>query len=134
MEGWQKHYVGMVEWLAPKIHEGVKSVDPETNTVVTGFEIYKAALVSAIPAQTVGKIARDAGLANPSGFRPTDPASMNLRSDVRALVQHPNAALGNVLANHPRRVSSVNAKVGSAGVWARALNRIEGMTAREERR
>ena len=51
MEGWEKHYPGMVEWLGPKIHEGVKSVDPKTNTVVTGFETYKAQLVNVIPAR-----------------------------------------------------------------------------------
>ena len=57
----------MVEWLSPKIHDGLKSVDPKTNTVVTGFETYKnAALVNVIPAQMAGKIARDAGLANQS--------------------------------------------------------------------
>jgi NADPH-dependent 2,4-dienoyl-CoA reductase/sulfur reductase-like enzyme len=81
MEGWQKHYPGMVEWLGPKIHEGVKSVDPKTNTVVTGFETYKAALVNVIPAQMAGKVARDAGLANQSGFCPIDPASMKSMSD-----------------------------------------------------
>jgi sulfide dehydrogenase [flavocytochrome c] flavoprotein chain len=81
MEGWQKHYPGMVEWLGPKIHEGVKSVDPKTNSVVTGFETYKAALVNVIPAQMAGEIARDAGLANQSGFCPIDPTSMKSSSD-----------------------------------------------------
>jgi NADPH-dependent 2,4-dienoyl-CoA reductase/sulfur reductase-like enzyme len=81
MEGWQKHYPGLVEWLGPKIHEGVKSVDPKTNSVVTGFETYKATLVNVIPAQMAGKIARDAGLANQSGFCPIDPTSMKSSSD-----------------------------------------------------
>ena len=81
MEGWQKHRPGMVEWLGPKVHEGVKSVDPKINTVVTGFETYKAALVNVIPAQMAGKIARDAGLANQSGFCPIDPTSMKSTSD-----------------------------------------------------
>ncbi len=68
-EGWEKHYPKMVEWLSPKIHDGLKSVDPKTNTVVTGFETYKnAALVNVIPAQMAGKIARDAGLANEFGL------------------------------------------------------------------
>ena len=31
----------MVEWLGPKIHDGLKSVDPKTNTVETGFETYR---------------------------------------------------------------------------------------------
>ena len=81
MEGWTKHYPGMVEWLGPKIHEGVKSVDPKTNTVVTGFETYKAALVNVIPAQMAGKIAGEAGLANQSGFCPIDPTSMKSMTD-----------------------------------------------------
>jgi NADPH-dependent 2,4-dienoyl-CoA reductase/sulfur reductase-like enzyme len=81
MEGWQKHYPGMVEWLGPKVHDGIKSVDPKTNTVVTGFETYKAALVNVIPAQMAGSIARDAALANQSGFCPIDPASMRSTAD-----------------------------------------------------
>jgi NADPH-dependent 2,4-dienoyl-CoA reductase/sulfur reductase-like enzyme len=86
-EGWEKHYPGMIEWLEPKIHEGVKSVDPKTNTVVTGFETYtNAALVNVIPAQMAGKIARDAGLANQSGFCPIDPASMKSAMDPNVYV------------------------------------------------
>ena len=82
LEGWAKHYKGMVEWLGPKVHDGVKSVDPKTNTVVTGFETYKnAALVNVIPAQMAGKIARDAQLVNASGFCPIDPTSMNSTMD-----------------------------------------------------
>jgi sulfide dehydrogenase [flavocytochrome c] flavoprotein chain len=81
-EGWEKHYPGMVEWIGPKIHEGVKSVDPKTNSVVTGFETYKnAALVNVIPAQMASAIAREAGLANASGFCPIDPATMKSLSD-----------------------------------------------------
>ena len=30
VEGWQKHYPGMVEWQDPKMHGGVKNVDPKT--------------------------------------------------------------------------------------------------------
>jgi NADPH-dependent 2,4-dienoyl-CoA reductase/sulfur reductase-like enzyme len=81
-EGWEKHYPGMVEWIGPKVHDGIKSVDPKTNTVVTGFENYdKVALVNVIPAQMAGGIARDAGLANASGFCPIDPANMKSAND-----------------------------------------------------
>lgn len=80
--GWEQHYPGMVEWLGPKVHDGVKSVDPKTNTVVTGFETYKnVALVNVIPAQMAGMIAREAKLTNASGFCPIDPASMKSASD-----------------------------------------------------
>ncbi|MBI5321955.1 NAD(P)/FAD-dependent oxidoreductase [Bradyrhizobium sp.] len=81
-DGWETFYKGMVEWLGPKVHDGLKSVDPKTGTVVTGFETYKdCALVNVIPAQMAGKIARDAGLADASGFCPIDPATMKSAKD-----------------------------------------------------
>ena len=73
MEGWEKHYPGMIEWQDPKIHGGIKGVDPKTGEVKTDFSTYKAALANVIPAQMAGKIARDAGLADQSGFCPIDP-------------------------------------------------------------
>lgn len=78
-EGWQKHYPGMVEWMDPQMHGGVKAVDPKANTVTTDFETIKANLVNVIPAQMAGKIARDAGLANQTGFCPID--ATNMKSD-----------------------------------------------------
>lgn len=81
-EGWEKMYPGMVEWLGPKIHDGIKSVDPKTGTVVTGFETYKnASLVNVIPAQFAGKIARDAELVNESGYCPINPDTMQSAKD-----------------------------------------------------
>jgi len=81
-EGWEKIYPGMVEWLGPKIHDGVKSVDVKSSTIVTGFETYKnVALVNVIPAQMAGKIARDAGLTNASGFCPINPENMQSAND-----------------------------------------------------
>jgi NADPH-dependent 2,4-dienoyl-CoA reductase/sulfur reductase-like enzyme len=85
-EGWEKFYPGMIEWLPPSIHDGIKSVDPKTGTVTTGFETYKAALVNVIPAQMAGAIARDAGLADASGFCPVDPATMKSAKDANVTV------------------------------------------------
>jgi len=84
MEGWQKHYPGMIEWQDPKMHGGIKGVDVATMTVKTDLADYKAAMVNVIPAQMAGKIARDAGLTNPSGWCPIDAA--NMRSTVDANV------------------------------------------------
>ncbi len=81
-EGWEKFYPGMVEWLGPKIHDGIKNVDPKTATVVTGFETYKnAALVNVIPAQMAGKIAHDAQLVNQSGYCSINPETMQSSLD-----------------------------------------------------
>lgn len=86
-EGWDRHYPGMVEWMSPKIHDGLKSVDPKTGTVVTGFETYKnAALVNVIPAQMASKIARDAELTNESGFCPINPENMRSVKDTSIYV------------------------------------------------
>jgi sulfide dehydrogenase [flavocytochrome c] flavoprotein chain len=86
MEGWEKHYPGMVEWQDPKVHGGIKGVDPKANTVKTDLGEYKAGLVNVIPAQMAGKIARDAGLPNESGFCPIDPASMKSTVDPNIFV------------------------------------------------
>ncbi|MDI4658062.1 FCSD flavin-binding domain-containing protein [Xanthobacter autotrophicus] len=73
-EGWEAHYPGMIEWMAPDISEGVRSVDPETGTVVTGFETFaRADLVNVIPAQWAGALARASGLTDASGWCPVDP-------------------------------------------------------------
>lgn len=81
-QGWERHYPGMVEWLGPKVHEGVKSVDPSTMTVVTGFETYaNCALINVIPAQMAGQIAREAGLAPPTGYCAINPETMQSKAD-----------------------------------------------------
>ncbi len=81
MEGWEKHYPGMVEWQGPKVHGGLKSVDAKTMTVVTDLASYKANLINVIPAQSAGKIALDAGLANQTGFCPINPENMKSSID-----------------------------------------------------
>lgn len=86
MEGWQKHYPGMIEWIDPNIHGGIKGVDPKAMTVSTDFETIKADLVNVIPAQMAGKIARDAGLTDQTGFCPIDGASMKSAQDPNIFV------------------------------------------------
>jgi sulfide dehydrogenase [flavocytochrome c] flavoprotein subunit len=81
MEGWEKHYPGMVEWQDPKMHGGVKNVDAKAMTVKTDLGETKAQLINVIPAQMAGKIARDAGLANASGFCPINPENMRSATD-----------------------------------------------------
>ncbi|PPQ41959.1 NAD(P)/FAD-dependent oxidoreductase [Rhodopseudomonas palustris] len=80
-EGWQKHYPGMVEWMDPKMHGGIKGVDPQAMTVTTDFETIKADMVNVIPAQMAGKIAREAGLVNETGYCPIDATNMKSAID-----------------------------------------------------
>ena len=86
MEGWQKHYPGMIEWQDAKMHGGVKNVDAKSMTVKTDLAEYKAQLINVIPAQMAGKIARDAGLANVSGFCPINPENMRSTTDANVYV------------------------------------------------
>jgi NADPH-dependent 2,4-dienoyl-CoA reductase/sulfur reductase-like enzyme len=80
-QGWERHYPGMVEWQDPKVHGGIKGVDARTMTVETDLASYKASLANVIPAQMAGRIARNAALANGSGFCPIDAASMRSAID-----------------------------------------------------
>ncbi len=115
-EGWENHFKGMVEWLGPKVHDGVKSVDPKTNTVVTGFETYKnVALVNVIPAQMAGAIARDAGLANASGFCAIDPTSMKSAVDKNIYVLGDSCIAGDM----PKSAFSANSQAKVAAMIIR---------------
>lgn len=115
-EGWEKHYKSMVEWLGPKIHDGLKSVDPATGTVVTGFETYKnAALVNVIPAQMAGAIARDAGLANASGYCAIDPENMKSAVDPNIYVLGDACIAGDM----PKSAFSANSQAKVAALMIR---------------
>lgn len=88
LDGWERYYPGMIEWLPPSIHEGIEEVDPATMTVRTGFGVHRnCALVNVIPAQTAGTLALASGLADRTGFCPVRPDDMSsaLARDVHVL-------------------------------------------------
>jgi NADH dehydrogenase FAD-containing subunit len=76
----------MIEWQDPKVHSGIKSVDPSTGEVKTDLANYKADLANVIPAQMAGKIARDTGLVDQSGWCPIDPETMKSKMDPNIFV------------------------------------------------
>jgi NADPH-dependent 2,4-dienoyl-CoA reductase/sulfur reductase-like enzyme len=115
-EGWERHYKGMVEWLGPKVHDGLKSIDPKTGTVVTGFETYKnAALVNVIPAQMAGAIARDSGLANQTGFCVINPETMKSAVDANVFVLGDATIAGDM----PKSAFSANSQAKVAAMTIR---------------
>ncbi|MFD2180634.1 FCSD flavin-binding domain-containing protein [Rhodoplanes azumiensis] len=75
-DGWARHYPGVIEWQDPKMHGGIKSVDPKSMTVTTDLETQKAALVNVIPPQQAGRLGRDAGLTDETGWCPVDAGTM----------------------------------------------------------
>ena len=114
-EGWERHYPGMIEWQDPKMHGGIKGVDPKTMTVTTDLAGYKAQLVNVIPAQMAGKVARDAGLTNASGFCPIDPASMKSANDSNTYVIGDACIAGDM----PKSAFSANSQAKTAAMMIR---------------
>src|SRR5215207_3346944 len=114
-EGWEKHYPGMVEWQDPKMHGGIKGVDPSAMTVRTDLGEYKAQLINVIPAQMAGKIARDAGLGNQTGWCPVDPASMKSASDPNVYVVGDACIPGDM----PKSAFSANSQAKVAAMMVR---------------
>src|SRR6267142_347728 len=116
LDGWERHYPGMVEWQDPKVHGGIKGVDPKTGEVKTDLASYKAALANVIPAQMAGKIARDANLADQSGFCPIDPENMKSKMDPNVFVIGDACIPGDM----PKSAFSANSQAKVAASAARA--------------
>jgi len=74
-DAWARHYPGMIEWLPDQFTGGVMGVDVKARSVLTAGDTFKAAVANVIPAQTAGDLARQAGLADESGWCPVDPVT-----------------------------------------------------------
>jgi sulfide dehydrogenase [flavocytochrome c] flavoprotein chain len=72
---WQELYSGMIERVSLSQGGRVTSVDPRTNTIVTDFGNYTAAVANVIPPQQAGRIAATAGAADNTGWCPIDPVT-----------------------------------------------------------
>jgi len=113
---WEKRYGGMIEWLGPKVHGGIRSVDSLTNSVETGFETYlDCAFVNVIPAQMAGEIARSAGLAPAGGYCTIDPETMKSVSDPNVFVLGDACIAGDM----PKSAFSANSQAKVAAMVMR---------------
>jgi len=72
-EAWTALYPGLIEWVPLSKGGSVSSVDPETLTVKTDFEDYKAAVANIVPPQRAAPIAAAAGVADRTGWCPIEP-------------------------------------------------------------
>ena len=97
------------------MHGGIKRVDASAMTVDTDLANYKAALINVIPAQMAGKIARDAGLANQTGYCPIDPASMKSANDPNIYVVGDACIAGDM----PKSAFSANSQAKVAALMLR---------------
>lgn len=116
MEGWEKHYPGMVEWLPASIHGGIESIDPQTGEIVTGLDTIKADVANIIPAQKAGRIAEAAGLTNESGYCAIEPATMQSKVDANIHVIGDACIAGDM----PKSGFSANSQAKVAAMAIRA--------------
>jgi sulfide dehydrogenase [flavocytochrome c] flavoprotein subunit len=72
-KAWQELYPGLIERISLSQGGRVTSVDPGTNSIVTDFGNYTAAVANVIPPQQAGRIAALAGAADNTGWCPIDP-------------------------------------------------------------
>jgi NADPH-dependent 2,4-dienoyl-CoA reductase/sulfur reductase-like enzyme len=72
-EAWNRLYNGMIEWLPGQFIGPIEGVDPQSRSIRTASEVFKADVANVIPPQMAGAIARQAGLADATGWCPVDP-------------------------------------------------------------
>lgn len=80
MEGWEREYTGMVEWIPASIYGSIVSVNPETLEIETDLDTFKPDVATVIPAQKAGAIAALAGVTD-GDWVPIVPASMQSRAN-----------------------------------------------------
>jgi len=73
-DGWKRFYADIIEWVPVSKGGKVTRVDPAALTFEDEFGTsHKADVANVIPPQFAAKIARDAGLADASGWCPVEP-------------------------------------------------------------
>ncbi|WP_375457673.1 FAD-dependent oxidoreductase [uncultured Enterovirga sp.] len=77
-QGWAALYPNL-EYVPLSGGGEVTGVDPADRAVMTGFELYRAAVANVIPPQRAGLIAAIAGVADRTGWCPVDPVSFESR-------------------------------------------------------
>jgi len=73
VQAWDQLYKGVVEWVPLSKDGKVTRVDVKDMTLHTEFAKHKGAVINVIPPQFAGRVARDAGLADATGWCPVDP-------------------------------------------------------------
>jgi sulfide dehydrogenase [flavocytochrome c] flavoprotein subunit len=80
IQGWNRFYPGMIEWVPGSQGGAVTEVDPKTMTVRAIAGEFKPAVANIVPPQSAGRIALDAGAATQDGWCPVDPWTMESKA------------------------------------------------------
>jgi sulfide dehydrogenase [flavocytochrome c] flavoprotein subunit len=87
-DGWTALYGDMIEWVALSQDGRVTEAIAAEKAVISEFgERHEAAVLNVVPPQMAGRIARDAGLANQTGWCPVDPLTFEstLHKDIHVI-------------------------------------------------
>ncbi len=76
LDGWNRHYPGMIEWLPLKEHGGLKAVSAKTGELQCEVRSFRVDAANVIPPQRAGQIAAEAGLSDASGWCPIEAQTM----------------------------------------------------------
>jgi sulfide dehydrogenase [flavocytochrome c] flavoprotein subunit len=87
MQGYEKFYGDMVEWVSGASGGIIEAVDAKTHTLIGQVDEYKGDVLNVIPAQKAGKIAHLAGLTDDSGWCPVDQRTFesSLQKDIHVI-------------------------------------------------
>jgi sulfide dehydrogenase [flavocytochrome c] flavoprotein subunit len=75
-QAWQRHYPGMIEWVAGASGGKVIKFDAKSNTASSDFNDFKGDVVNIIPPHHAGLIAKNTGLTNDKGWCTVDMLTM----------------------------------------------------------
>jgi NADPH-dependent 2,4-dienoyl-CoA reductase/sulfur reductase-like enzyme len=76
IQGWERFYPGMIEWVPGSKGGQVTKVDPKIMTVTTKGGEFKPAVANIVPPQQAARIAQVAGVATQDGWCEVDPWTM----------------------------------------------------------
>jgi NADPH-dependent 2,4-dienoyl-CoA reductase/sulfur reductase-like enzyme len=81
LDGWKRHYGGMVEWLPRKEHGGVTRIDAPAGVIGTAVRDIKVDVANVVPPQQAGALAFRAGLTDAGGWCPVVAETMQSTVD-----------------------------------------------------
>lgn len=103
---WAELYPGLIEWVGLSGGGAVTEVVAAERMLVTDFGRHKADVANVIPPQQAGRIARDAGAADRTGWCPVDPVTFESRLLPNVHVIGDAAVMGGM----PKSAFSANAQ------------------------
>lgn len=118
---------GMIEWVPASAGGAVEAIDPQAMTVRCAFDEFKGDVINLIPPHQPGKIARDAGLANTSGWCGVKPESMESTAHKDLFVIGDAVRGGDFASNNPFPKSAHMANGQAKIVAAQIVARVNGL-------